>query len=601
MRAIFEKYPAFKPEQMLKFTDMAPIEPEVEEETKVAETKIDIIQKQIDAMELQIAEYRKANKDFDSTPIEVAEKLGTRQKFEKLLKQRDELMWRGNPIKNLSADTMKMVRAGEGFRCESYGGSGSRIPSEVVRFEYEELNNDMTDQMIEALNLPTKLTPEQVFGQIKQEYDDKYDAVWLATEEETREHYCDGDEPEGYIIPPDAIVLQDLGNDGALFLLPKQRKNPATPFTATWPSEPSHGSPPPPQNIPPEWFDRGGKTILPKYEDEFMDLLIYKFWNSEEYITEGVTTNGAFPADRDKSWTSWQDWKGEYSLGISHNKGTLNLEHGPETIERSIKIEGVPIVTRVTQTQLVAGQKAGDPQEDRLYFSADFKLIGNRGRHGWIPEDTMMPDAIALDKIHFIIRKTLVKGREKFPVLQWVEVDTFISPGGEMSTKLVATKPINDPDGYPVRLLQYPVRAIPDVGYNWHIGILDKGLERDVLYINLLKPFPEETATPAIDHLTEEHEIIEELNRIFKIILQVDVAEIPVEPTAIADIQERVDDIEREIRILRVKEKDFNSSNDAVAARLGKQEEYDKLMRERDEAMWRGNPEHAEFQITREW
>jgi hypothetical protein len=55
------------------------------------------VQNAIDAVEKGIAEYRAANKDFDSTPVEVAEKLGTRQKFEELLKHRDELMWRGNP------------------------------------------------------------------------------------------------------------------------------------------------------------------------------------------------------------------------------------------------------------------------------------------------------------------------------------------------------------------------------------------------------------------------------------------------------------------------------------------------------------------------
>ena len=55
------------------------------------------VQTAIDAVEKSIAEYRAANNDFDSTPVEVAEKLGTRQKFEELLKHRDELMWRGNP------------------------------------------------------------------------------------------------------------------------------------------------------------------------------------------------------------------------------------------------------------------------------------------------------------------------------------------------------------------------------------------------------------------------------------------------------------------------------------------------------------------------
>lgn len=97
MRTIFEKYPAFKPEQMLKFTDMAPIEPEVEEEPEVAETKMDMIQKQIDAIELDIRTLRAKERDFDGPSIKVAERLGKRKEYERLLKERDEAMWRGNP------------------------------------------------------------------------------------------------------------------------------------------------------------------------------------------------------------------------------------------------------------------------------------------------------------------------------------------------------------------------------------------------------------------------------------------------------------------------------------------------------------------------
>ena len=58
---------------------------------------VESVQNQIDSIEQKIARYRAANKDFASTPIEVAEKLRTRQRYEGLLKQRDELMWRGNP------------------------------------------------------------------------------------------------------------------------------------------------------------------------------------------------------------------------------------------------------------------------------------------------------------------------------------------------------------------------------------------------------------------------------------------------------------------------------------------------------------------------
>jgi hypothetical protein len=576
MRTIFEKYPAFKPEQMLKLTDMAPIEPEVEEEKKVAETKIDTVQKQIDAMELQIAEYRKANKDFDSTPIEVADKLGTRQKFEALLKQRDELMWRGNPIKNLSADTMKMVRAGEGFRCESYGGSGSRVPSKVVRFEYEELNNDMTDQMIEALSLPTKLTPEQVFERIKQDYDDKYDAVWLATEEEVKEHYCDGDEPEGYNIPPGAIVLQDLGNDGALFLLPKQRENPIGPFTATWPSEPSHeSSPAPPMSIPTEWWDEDGRVIEAKHEEEFVDLLIDKFWRRDILNDEVVETNGAFWGEHNtEQGYEWAGWRGEYRLGIIQYGDSAS---GPVAALRlSLRINAIDIASRIVTIERIDDKLV---PIDRLFIRQSHEAVAKGGQYFASKADEM-PLAIAIDKTHFLLRKLILRGAKMYPILEWVEVSTMTKGGVDPKMELVAIHP----DGS--RFLSYKPIDIPGSNF-YYDDMIEKGYG---LYINLEGAPSTASATPALDHLGHGARMNKELDRIFISDIQVDVEELPIEPTAIAGIQERVDSIEREIRMLRAKEKDFDSSNSEVAARLGKQEEYDKLMRERDEQMWRGNP-----------
>ena len=67
------------------------------EEMELPVDTLEEVQNAIDGIEKGIVEYRAENRDFDSTPIEIAEKLGTRQKFEELLKQRDELMWRGNP------------------------------------------------------------------------------------------------------------------------------------------------------------------------------------------------------------------------------------------------------------------------------------------------------------------------------------------------------------------------------------------------------------------------------------------------------------------------------------------------------------------------
>jgi len=87
---------------------------------------------------------------------------------------------------------------------------------------------------------------------------------------------------------------------------------------------------------------------------------------------------------------------------------------------------------------------------------------------------------------------------------------------------------------------------------------------------------------------------MEEYNRIFRRPIEVEeVPEIPTTETSLGKIQAAIDAIEREIRVLRARERDFNSPNIEVAERLGKREEYERLLEERDEAMWRGNPSVA--------
>jgi len=67
------------------------------EEMELPVDTLEEVRTAIDNIEKGIAEHRAANRDFDSTPIEIADKLGTRQRLEDLLKQRDELMWKENP------------------------------------------------------------------------------------------------------------------------------------------------------------------------------------------------------------------------------------------------------------------------------------------------------------------------------------------------------------------------------------------------------------------------------------------------------------------------------------------------------------------------
>jgi len=90
-------------------------------------------------------------------------------------------------------------------------------------------------------------------------------------------------------------------------------------------------------------------------------------------------------------------------------------------------------------------------------------------------------------------------------------------------------------------------------------------------------------------------EPMEEYDRVFRRPIEAEeVLEIPTVATKLETLQKAVDDIERDIRQLRTKERDFTSSNIEMAKRLGKLNEYEELLRQRDEHMWRGNPEHSE-------
>ena len=357
---------------------------------------------------------------------------------------------------------------------------------------------------------------------------------------------------------------------------PEERENPIGPFTATWPSEPSHeSSPAPPMSIPTEWWDEDGRVIEAKHEEEFVDLLIDKFWRRDILNDEVVETNGAFWGEHNtEQGYEWAGWRGEYRLGIIQYGDSAS---GPVAALRlSLRINAIDIASRIVTIERIDDKLV---PIDRLFIRQSHEAVAKGGQYFASKADEM-PLAIAIDKTHFLLRKLILRGAKMYPILEWVEVSTMTKGGVDPKMELVAIHP----DGS--RFLSYKPIDIPGSNF-YYDDMIEKGYG---LYINLEGAPSTASATPALDHLGHGARMNKELDRIFISDIQVDVEELPIEPTAIAGIQERVDSIEREIRMLRAKEKDFDSSNSAVAARLGKQDEYDKLMRERDEQMWRGNP-----------
>ena len=82
-------------ENVAKLTGKA-IRPDIEE-MKVPTDTLDEVQAEVNTIEKEILDWRAANNDYTMDLLAASEKLGKRQRYEELLKQRDELMWRGNP------------------------------------------------------------------------------------------------------------------------------------------------------------------------------------------------------------------------------------------------------------------------------------------------------------------------------------------------------------------------------------------------------------------------------------------------------------------------------------------------------------------------
>jgi len=663
-------------------------EPEVEE-IPMATSDLEATQALIDAIELEIRVLRSDEKDFSSSDITVAERLGKREQYEQLLKQRDEAMWRENPrwrddnfdtilklesyhgeqstidVNSQDGDftfLLVQVRNGVvlndemtyGYRTEDAAFKDCHVPDFPCYFSEggvsgrvrpDHRNFDLVVRLDSTHDEDTSVEIETAFGatvfaiytvtdgwvdnwQTDYGYlaegpaiqaagsDDKTLRVYHSIQEgaitpeagpavEVSESELDAvqrgiDKIEKMMDArrkkdndyktPTLQVAKAVGKREKYEKLLKRRDelmwrgNPATPFTATWSSEPSHGSPGPPIKIPTEWWDEDGRVIEAKHEEEFVDLLIDKFWRRDILNDEVVETNGAFWGEHNtEGGYEWAGWRGEYRLGIIQYGDSAS---GPAAALRlSLRINAIDIASRIVTIERIDDKLV---PIDRLFLRQSHEAVAKGGQYFASKADEM-PLAIAIDKEHFVLRKLILRGAKMYPILEWVEVSTMTQNGVDPEMKLVAVHPAGE------RISRLEPIDIPSSNF-YYDDMIEKGYG---LYINLEGPPSTPSATPALDHLGYGARMNKELDRIFSSEIQVDVEELPIEQTAIAGIQERVDIIERDIRILRAKERDFDSSNSEVAARLGKQEEYDRLMRERDEAMWRGNPEKRRV-VTKE-
>jgi len=138
-----------------------------------------------------------------------------------------------------SEETEEMLRERIGYRCHSYSvfrDTSYPTVDEIIYHEAMEMGNDhILEDVCKALGITdldcsgrghedNPLDPREVdaiIDRVAELYGPGARALWLGTLNTVLSRYCTDDEvPESYPIPPEAIVLSDLGPDGALFLFP---------------------------------------------------------------------------------------------------------------------------------------------------------------------------------------------------------------------------------------------------------------------------------------------------------------------------------------------------------------------------------------------
>jgi len=146
----------------------------------------------------------------------------------------------------LSPEAQEILKNGVGYRTESAYGEGYRDAKAVIEHEIKELGNTTEKpNAARALGLPANANLKQIWDEIDRRFGKDAKVLWLATREGVK-YYLDsenedlpdeyrkgGDESvDQYTVPPDALLLTDLGYDGQLFLMTnrdfQQMENSAT-------------------------------------------------------------------------------------------------------------------------------------------------------------------------------------------------------------------------------------------------------------------------------------------------------------------------------------------------------------------------------------
>lgn len=137
-------------------------------------------------------------------------------------------------INKLSKETQEMLNDGYGFRNDTLYGSGVEEIQKIIEFETIELENtDIFETCEELYGIDYETidlnNPESVKNAVKKTIKFIFEhfnaevlyGKWLAPEKSIIQYYEGDEDISKYIIPDDAIIISDLGEQGALFVSAK--------------------------------------------------------------------------------------------------------------------------------------------------------------------------------------------------------------------------------------------------------------------------------------------------------------------------------------------------------------------------------------------
>ena len=138
----------------------------------------------------------------------------------------------------LSPEAQEILKNGVGYRTEGAYGEGYRDAKAVIEHETKELGNSAErPEAAKRLGLPGTASLKQIGEEIDRRFGKDAKVLWLATKEGVKRYMTESDETgeyppddsisdefveehaDKYEIPKKAIVLNDLGYDGTLFLM----------------------------------------------------------------------------------------------------------------------------------------------------------------------------------------------------------------------------------------------------------------------------------------------------------------------------------------------------------------------------------------------